>query len=76
MKRTQLMIRDVSLDPAILKQKRLALKMTQQDVADAAELTQPLYADLENGKRKRPSLDTAVKLAKVFKCRVDDLLEK
>ena len=52
------------------KQKR----MTQTELAIAVGITQPSISDFESGK-KRPTIDTAKKLADALGCTVDDLLK-
>lgn len=55
---------------AMRKQKR----MTQTELAIAVGVTQPSISDYESGK-KRPTIDTAKKLADALGCTVDDLLK-
>lgn len=55
---------------AMKKQKR----MTQTELAIAVGVTQPSISDYESGK-KRPTIDTAKKLADALGCTVDDLLK-
>jgi len=60
-----------------IKRRRLALKMTQRDAAKRARMTQPqVWWRLEKGLRKSVSLETAVRVAKVLGCKVDDLLRR
>ncbi len=54
---------------AMRKKKR----MTQAELAIAVGVTQPSISDYESGK-KRPTIDTAKKLARALGCTVDDLL--
>lgn len=55
---------------AMRKQRR----MTQTELAIAVGVTQPSISDYESGK-KRPTIDTAKKLADALGCTVDDLLK-
>lgn len=56
-----------------IKAKRLALNLTQKEMAMRLGLTQPAYCCIENGTRN-PSLVALVRLSDVFGCTVDELL--
>lgn len=58
-----------------LKEIRLARGMTQKEVADACGLGSVAYCYYEN-ERRQPKPDTLKKLAAVFGCTVDALLEE
>lgn len=64
------------LDVAALRSRRERLKMTQQDVADAAKMERSAYARIESGARLDPNLSTAEAVARALRCKVDDLLVK
>lgn len=49
----------------VLKEKRTALGLTQDDVAEQAKITRPYYSQIEAG-NKRPSPDVAKKIAAIF----------
>ena len=49
----------------ILKKKRIALGLTQDDVAVQANITRPYYSQIESG-NKRPSPDVAKKIAAIY----------
>ena len=55
-----------------LKEYRLKAGLTQLELANKVEVTQRYIAFLESGDRK-PSLETAEKIANVFKTTVDDI---
>lgn len=48
-----------------LKAIRISQKILQEEVAARAQIRQPTYANIENGKR-RPSVQTAQKIASVM----------
>lgn len=64
------------LNVAALRARRDRLKMTQQDVADAAGIMREAYARVESGARPDPQLSTAEAIARALRCKVDDLLVK
>ena len=47
--------------------------LTQAELARRAGVPQSVVSDLENGKTLYPRLDTAMALAKVLGCTIDDL---
>ena len=57
-----------------LKEKRNQKKLTQKQVADICGITQCSYSYYEIGKRQ-PKPDMLKKLASVYDCTVDELLE-
>jgi putative transcriptional regulator len=57
-----------------LKEYRENNKMTQEKLADVTEVTRQTIISIENGKYI-PSLPLALKFAKTFKCKVEDLFE-
>ena len=65
----------VTFSKATLRAKRLAKEMTQQQVADAMGWTcVNSYSQMESGSRWRATRSTLDGLAKVFGCRVQDLM--
>ncbi|MFA5056475.1 MAG: helix-turn-helix transcriptional regulator [Opitutaceae bacterium] len=58
-----------------LKSRRLALGLTQRQVADLAAMPQPAYARLESGGRENPRIDTLQRLAKALRTTPDKLLK-
>ncbi|CAD7771304.1 helix-turn-helix protein [Candidatus Methanoperedenaceae archaeon GB50] len=57
-----------------LKEFRENNEMTQEKLADRVGVTRQTIISIENGKYI-PSLPLALKFAKVFKCKVEDLFE-
>ncbi|CAD7771190.1 helix-turn-helix protein [Candidatus Methanoperedenaceae archaeon GB37] len=57
-----------------LKEFRENNEMTQEELADRVGVTRQTIISIENGKYI-PSLPLALKFAKVFKCKVEDLFE-
>lgn len=43
-----------------VKSKRLEMKMTQQELASRSGVPQSLIADIENGKRLNPTINTLI----------------
>jgi transcriptional regulator with XRE-family HTH domain len=56
-----------------IKRERLALKMTQRELAEAVDVGVPHISKVEAG-RENPSDDLLRRLARVFKADVDELL--
>ena len=56
-----------------IKHKRLALGLTQANLAQQIGVTQGAVTQWENG-LTNPSLETLTRIASVFQCTVDDLL--
>lgn len=56
-----------------LKDERKKARLTQEDVAKMLGITRPAYTQYETGKTQ-PSLETAAKLADIFKVSVDYLI--
>ena len=59
--------------PNTLKRLRTQNKMTQQNVADYLNVTQPSYSHFEAGIRE-PDISTLIKLAELFKVPLDILV--
>lgn len=49
-----------------IKEKREELGMSQKELAEKSGITQSFLCDIEQG-RSKPSIDVAIKLAKVLK---------
>lgn len=49
--------------------------LSQQELATAIGVTQGAVSHWENGLRK-PAIDDMVKMATLFNCKVDDLIDK
>lgn len=57
-----------------IKFERKRLKLTQNDLSKLLNVSQPTLAGYETGVRE-PDLETLLKLAKIFNCSVDYLLD-
>lgn len=57
-----------------LKEYRIKLHLTQQQVADRIGINQRTYSGYENG-QSEPSIENLIKLAKLFGVSVDTLIE-
>jgi putative transcriptional regulator len=55
-----------------VKEYRKKLSLTQEDLADVVNVTRQTILFVEKG-RYVPSLELALKLAKLFRCKVEDL---
>lgn len=61
-------------DSRTIKERRIAIGMSQGDLADAMGVTQGAVAQWESGLTK-PRINTLAKIAEVLGCTVDDLLK-
>jgi len=58
-----------------IRRRRLRLKLTLADAAKAAGWRTPVqWHDIEAGKKRDPRASTLVRVAKVLRCKVDQLL--
>jgi len=57
-----------------LKTKRKQMRMTQKEMGSLLGITQVSYGNYELGKRQ-PKPETLKKMARIFGCTVDELLE-
>ena len=57
----------------IIKEKRIAIGLTQQELADLVNVDQSFICQIERG-TKIPTLLLGKEIAKVFKCKIDDLV--
>ena len=64
---------DMSIFSDRLKAERTKANLTQEEVAKELGVTRPAYTQYETGKTQ-PSLETAAKLADLFKTSVDYLI--
>lgn len=63
------------LDPAKVKAKREAMKLTQEEAAQRGGLaSKQKWSDIESGRIPNPRLDTVVGVASALKCSIEDLL--
>lgn len=58
----------------ILKNKRTALELTQEDLFNRSGVTQSMISKLEKGRTENVSIDVLRKLAKALNCLLIDLL--
>lgn len=56
----------------LIKEKRTEMGLTQDDLSELLEVSRQTIISLEKG-RYNPSLVLAFKLAKLFKCRIEDI---
>lgn len=67
----------VGVDTEEIRSRRERLGLTQLSAAKAAGwLTQQQWAHVENGERPDPRISTLATVARVLKCKVDDLLKR
>jgi transcriptional regulator with XRE-family HTH domain len=66
-------IRRMPVNPTFLKERREALGLTQQQVADKAKMKQQAYARIEGGDRINPNFQTAEKIADALGVKLDEL---
>ena len=62
----------MTLSKNLLREFRIKEGLSQERLADIVKVTRQTIISIENG-RYTPSLELALKLAKKFKCRVEDL---
>ena len=60
----------------IIRSRRKSLKMSQNQLADSANVSQGYIADLENGKVKNPTIQTVVRIAAVLNLNNEQLLNE
>jgi DNA-binding XRE family transcriptional regulator len=56
-----------------IREKRLALDMTQKELAEKVNVDQSMICQIERG-TKAPSLPLSVEIAAALKCRIEDLI--
>jgi len=57
-----------------IRRRRLEKKLSQAELAKKAAIPQSVIAEIETGKSKNPTVETAVRLAKALDCAVEDLI--
>ncbi len=62
----------MSLTKNLLRERRERASMSQERLAELAQVTRQTIISIEGG-RYVPSLELALKLSKVFRCKVEDL---
>lgn len=58
-----------------VKRRRTKLKLSQQQAAERIGWTAQRWSDFENNRNSDPRVSTLVAVAKVLKCRIDQLLK-
>jgi transcriptional regulator with XRE-family HTH domain len=56
-----------------IRQRRLNKKLSQAELAKKATVPQSVIAEIETGKSKNPTVETAIRIANVLDCTVEDL---
>ena len=56
-----------------IREKRLALDMTQKELAEKVNVDQSMICQIERG-TKAPSLPLSVEIATALECRIEDLV--
>jgi putative transcriptional regulator len=64
----------LTLTKNLLKEKRTKANLSQEKLADLVNVSRQTIISIESG-RYVPSLELALKLAKQFKCKVEDLFD-
>lgn len=59
-----------------LSRRREANGLSQRKLAVISGVSQAIISDIENGKTKSPTVDTAIKLANAVGCTVEDLFQQ
>lgn len=56
-----------------IRQRRLNKKFSQAELAKKAAVPQSVIAEIETGKSKNPTVETAIRIANALDCTVEDL---
>jgi len=64
----------LTLTKNLLKEKRTKANLSQEKLADLVDVSRQTIISIETG-RYVPSLELALKLAKQFKCKIEDLFD-
>ena len=64
----------MTLTKNLLKEFREKKSLTQEKLAELAKVSRQTIISIENG-RYIPSLPLALKFAKIFKCKIEDLFD-
>lgn len=59
-----------------LTRKRELAGISQRKLSAMSGVPQPIISDIENGKTKSPTVDTAIKLSKALGCTVEELVSE
>lgn len=59
----------------IIKDKRIAANMSQEELAQASNVSRVAITRYETGERV-PNIEIAARIAKALGCKVDDLIDK
>lgn len=59
-----------------LTHKRELAGFSQRKLSALSGVPQPMISDIENGKTKSPTVDTAIKLSKALGCTVEELVSE
>ena len=57
-----------------IREKRVSLKMTQEELAEKAGVARQTIINLENGLRADVNVLTLIKIAKALDCKVEEIL--
>lgn len=57
-----------------IREKRVSLKMTQEELAEKAGVARQTIINLENGLRADVKVLTLIKIAKALDCKVEEIL--
>lgn len=57
-----------------IRGRRLEKKLSQAELAKRAAIPQSVIAEIETGKSKNPTVETALRLAQALECTVEDLI--
>ena len=70
-------VAELQLDPKAIKALRTQLGLTMQEAADKAEFTsgRQYWYMIESGRQKDVPISTLGRIAKVLKCKPEDLLK-
>lgn len=56
-----------------IRQRRLNKKLSQAELAKKATVPQSVIAEIETGKSKNPTVETAIRIANALDCTVEEL---
>lgn len=59
-----------------LTHRRELAGFSQRKLSALSGVPQPIISDIENGKTKSPTVDTAIKLSRVLGCSVEELVSE
>lgn len=70
--------KEIAQDPifkAKVKDLRKKKGLSKKKLSDIADISRSIISDIESGKTKNPTCITLIKLAKAFKCSIDELID-